>query len=130
MATGGTGMRLEGRVALVTGATGGIGRAIVGAFAAEGANLLLTGRRTAMDGTPDGARYLGGDLLDENFVERLTGVARETFGRLDILVNCHGLQHNSDLRVGIGNPDSITPRRRSTRGSAHRADPAGGRRAD
>jgi hypothetical protein len=32
--------------------------------------------------------------------------------------------------VGIGNPDSITPRRRSTRGSAHRADPVGERRAD
>jgi NAD(P)-dependent dehydrogenase (short-subunit alcohol dehydrogenase family) len=92
-------MRLEGRVALVTGATGGIGRAIVGAFAAEGANLLLTGRRAVIDRTPDGARYLGGDLLDETFVERLTGMARETFGRLDILVNCHGLQYDSDLRA-------------------------------
>jgi dihydroanticapsin dehydrogenase len=92
-------MRLEGRVTLITGATGGIGRAIADAFAAEGARLVLTGRRSEPGRLPKGARYLGGDVLDEAFVERLTAAARESFGRLDILVNCHGLQFDSDLRT-------------------------------
>lgn len=92
-------MRLEGRVALVTGSTGGIGRAIAGAFGDEGARLLLTGRRAEPGALPSGARYLGGDVLDEAFVRRLMSTAREAFGRLDILVNCHGLQYDSDLRT-------------------------------
>jgi NAD(P)-dependent dehydrogenase (short-subunit alcohol dehydrogenase family) len=92
-------MRLSGRVALVTGATGGIGRAIAEAFAAEDATLFLTGRRATMEGIPSGARYLGGDLLDEAFVKQLIRAVGGTFGRLDILVNCHGLQYNSDLRT-------------------------------
>jgi NAD(P)-dependent dehydrogenase (short-subunit alcohol dehydrogenase family) len=96
---GGPFMRLEGRVTIITGATGGIGRAIADAFAAEGARLVLTGRRSEPGPLPKGARYLGGDVLDEAFVERLTAAARDSFGRLDILVNCHGLQFDSDLRT-------------------------------
>lgn len=90
-------MRLEGRVALVTGATGGIGRAIARAFAAEGARMLLTGRKTEPGDIPGGAHYLAGDLLEEAFVEGLMARAQAAFGRLDILVNCHGLQYDSDL---------------------------------
>ena len=90
-------MRLSGEVALLTGATGGIGKAIAMRFAEEGARLVLTGRRSDPGSLPDGALYQAGEILDEEFVERLVGTARSTFGRLDILVNCHGVLFDSDL---------------------------------
>lgn len=90
-------MRLDGKVAIVTGASGGIGRAIAEAFAEAGARQLLTSRSERPDGLPADAAYLAGDILDEAFVERLVGEARERFGRLDVLVNCHGKQFDSEL---------------------------------
>ena len=90
-------MRLDGKVALVTGASGGIGRAIVDAFADAGARQVLTSRSAQPDALPLEATYLAGDILDEAFIERLVGEARERFGRLDILVNCHGKQFDSEL---------------------------------
>ena len=92
-------MRLAGKVALITGASGSIGSAIGRAFTSEGANLVLTGRRTDPGSIPDGSAYLAGDILDEEFVANLVERARSTFGRLDVLVNCHGLQYDSDLLV-------------------------------
>src|SRR5215471_8275063 len=74
--------RLEGKAALVTGATSGIGLAIAERFAAEGAKLLLTGRNEK-SGT-DLARRLGADLVERT-------VAR--FGRIDILINNAGVEH-------------------------------------
>jgi NAD(P)-dependent dehydrogenase (short-subunit alcohol dehydrogenase family) len=90
-------MRLTGKVALITGASGGIGKAIATVFKQEGADLILTGRRTDPGWIPEGARYRPGDVLDEDFVVSLVGGARSTFGRLDILINCHGRQYDSDL---------------------------------
>ncbi|HXG39747.1 MAG TPA: glucose 1-dehydrogenase [Candidatus Limnocylindrales bacterium] len=90
-------MRLADRTAIVTGASGSIGRAIAHAFAREGARLVLSGRRSDPGGLPDGATYVAGDLADEAFVEALVATCRETHGRIDILVNCHGLQHEAEL---------------------------------
>jgi NAD(P)-dependent dehydrogenase (short-subunit alcohol dehydrogenase family) len=90
-------MRLRGKRALVTGASGGIGRAISSAFAAEGATLVLTGRRSVADPTPAKSQYISGNILDEDFVERLMRAVRELHNGLDILVNCHGVQFESDL---------------------------------
>jgi short-subunit dehydrogenase len=76
--------RLDGTV-LVTGATGGIGRAIAQAFAARGASLIVTGRRAdalASLGQELGARTIECDLADRSAVERLADAA----GQLDVLV--------------------------------------------
>jgi 3-oxoacyl-[acyl-carrier protein] reductase len=96
-------MLLEGRVALVTGASRGIGAAIARAFAAQGATLLLCARNEAVDdlarelgdaGQP--ARALRGDLADPAFAKELIGAARKEYGRLDVLVNNAGI-----LRQGL-----------------------------
>ncbi|MGH3042270.1 MAG: SDR family NAD(P)-dependent oxidoreductase [Gaiellaceae bacterium] len=89
--------RLAGKVALVTGATGGIGRAIVHTFAEEGASLVLSGTRNLFDEIPARTAYLPGDISDESYVSELIGVAAGRFGRLDLLVNAHGVDHHSDL---------------------------------
>lgn len=90
-------MRLDDKVAIVTGATGGIGMAIGEAFSTAGATQLLTGRREHVDELPARATYLAGDILDEAFVERLIAHAVERFGRVDVLVNCHGYQFDSRI---------------------------------
>jgi NAD(P)-dependent dehydrogenase (short-subunit alcohol dehydrogenase family) len=90
-------MRLDDNVAIVTGATGGIGRAIADTFSSAGAKQLLTGRREHIDDMPPQAAYIAGDVLDEAFVERLIAHAIERFGRVDVLVNCHGYQFDSRI---------------------------------
>jgi NAD(P)-dependent dehydrogenase (short-subunit alcohol dehydrogenase family) len=89
--------KLEGCVAIVTGATGGIGRAIVTALAEEGVRLVLGGKRPTPQELPDRAVYLPGDVCDEPYPARLVELALEEFGGLDILVNSHGLDFHSGL---------------------------------
>ncbi len=75
---------IDGRV-LVTGATGGIGHAIARAFAARGAELLVTGRRADVLGplaSELGARALACDLADRDAVRRLAAEA----GEVDVLI--------------------------------------------
>lgn len=91
--------RLGGKVAWVTGAGSGIGEAAAVALAAEGAAVVLTGRRAeplqrvadriAADGGT--ARAEPGDLTQAATVERIVGGIQRSFGRLDILVNNAGL---------------------------------------
>jgi len=86
---------LKDRVALVTGAGSGIGRAIAGLFSEQGARVLVndvasTGLQVAdeIDGT-----FLQADLSNLQEVRDLSRRALEVFGRVDILVNNAGLQH-------------------------------------
>ncbi len=88
-------MRLKDRVAIVTGGSRGIGRAIAQALAREGARLAVTattleGARAAAEelrALGAGALPLAVDVSREDEVARMVEQTTETFGRIDILVN-------------------------------------------
>jgi NAD(P)-dependent dehydrogenase (short-subunit alcohol dehydrogenase family) len=87
---------LEGRSALVTGATSGIGCAIAREFAACGARLMLTGRNEAAGAALAadlGAHFLAGDIVDPAFPDRLVAETVRAFGSLDVLINNAGINH-------------------------------------
>jgi 2-keto-3-deoxy-L-fuconate dehydrogenase len=81
-------MRLVGRKGLVTGACGGIGRAIVAKLRSEGAAVAAAD--IALDGL-DAEALLPGDLADADYCDGLPVRAAETLGGLDILVNNAGV---------------------------------------
>jgi NAD(P)-dependent dehydrogenase (short-subunit alcohol dehydrogenase family) len=86
--------RLKDRIALITGASRGIGRAVAVAFAREGAHvLLLACARTALEEVDDAIKASGGNatliplnLTDGKRVDALGPTLYERFGRLDVLV--------------------------------------------
>ena len=96
-------MKLKDRVAMITGAASGIGRATAALFAAEGASLVLTdidGDRLASHAaTLDGAEILSrrADVARGADVEALAAAALERFGRIDILCNIAGRGSFGDL---------------------------------
>ena len=88
----------EGRVALITGAGGGIGRTLALRLSELGFRLALLGR--SMDklravaeaaGQAEGALLIPGDLTEPTFVQGVIGRVVENFGRLDVLVNNAGI---------------------------------------
>lgn len=101
------GGRLAGRIALITGASRGIGAAVAKRFAAEGAHLILTARTTgALEEIDDAIRAKGGqatlvpfDMLEYEKIDQLGGAIAQRFGRLDVLVGNAG-------RLGILSPMS------------------------
>jgi len=86
--------RLENRIALVTGASRGIGRAVAKHFASEGAHVIAVARtQGALEELDDEIRGLGGtatlvpaDLTDHGRIEQIGAAVFERFGHLDILV--------------------------------------------
>jgi NAD(P)-dependent dehydrogenase (short-subunit alcohol dehydrogenase family) len=82
--------RLDGKVAVITGATSGIGLATARRFAAEGARLFLTGRRekelvAAIDEVAHGARGIQGDVANLGDLDRLFAIVKDEAGAIDIL---------------------------------------------
>src|SRR5688500_10170695 len=92
-------MRLIGKVAIVTGAGRGIGRAIARGYAREGADLVIAeldaeaGRDAAgeVDGLGRRARFIETDVSRTDQIERMVGAAIAEFGRIDVLVNNAGI---------------------------------------
>ena len=95
--------RLDGRIALVTGATRGIGRAVAMAYAQAGAHLILTGRtagaleelddeiRAAVGGTREPSSLITLNLKHGDKIDGLGPALYQRFGKLDILVSCAGI---------------------------------------
>jgi 3-oxoacyl-[acyl-carrier protein] reductase len=97
-------MRLEGRVAIVTGGARGIGRAYTERFLREGASVQIADVDDAHGTTTvDELRELGAvdyahcDVADPDSVEACVAAARERFGRIDILVNNAALYGDWDM---------------------------------
>jgi len=92
-------MKLADRIAVVTGAAKGMGRDICLTLAREGANVAIAAREAApLEALGREIEALGRkvvvvptDVTDETAVERLVARARETFGRIEILVNAAGV---------------------------------------
>lgn len=85
---------LDGKIALVTGAGTGIGKAIAERFAAEGARVVVTGRRLEPlqeVATAIGGLAIAGDVSIEEDAKSMVAQAVEAFGGLDILVNNAGI---------------------------------------
>ena len=100
-------MKLEGKVAIVTGGGGGIGRAIALRFTREGAGVLVAGpteekvRGVEKEILDSGGRAVAvhADVAEEADVQRMVAAVVSAFGRIDILVN----------NAGIAGPTALVP---------------------
>ena len=91
-------MRFEGKKAIVTGGSRGIGRAVAARLASEGAEVLVTGRSSealeeaVRQSRSDGHAMtsLAADMADADAIDRIVETAGERLGRIDILINNAG----------------------------------------
>jgi NAD(P)-dependent dehydrogenase (short-subunit alcohol dehydrogenase family) len=108
------GKQLQGRVAIVTGASSGIGRGIAEVFASEGAKTVLVARRAELlEEVAAGIKAKGGqalalpaDLTKETEIVELFRKSVQTYGRLDVLVNNAGVathKNTEDISIDYWN---------------------------
>ena len=96
-------MKLKDKVALITGAGSGIGRAIATLFAQEGARVIVNDLREsaaretvdALGAAGSGARAIAADVADSAQVKAMFAVVEREFGSLDVLVNNAGIAGTS-----------------------------------
>ena len=98
-------MRLQNKVALITGAGSGIGRETALLFAQEGADIVVVdvndagGQETVqmiMDGGGGRAIYVHADVSKARDCERMVAAAEDVFGKLNVLFNNAGIMHSAD----------------------------------
>jgi 3-oxoacyl-[acyl-carrier protein] reductase len=108
-------LQLQGKVAIITGSSRGLGLASARALAAEGASVVMCARGAARleeaaesvrrdAGRPDAVLAVQADLASEEGIERLVASAVEKFGGVDILVNNVGLGRGAGL---LDTPDDV-----------------------
>jgi len=103
------GKRLEGKVAIVTGASSGIGYASALLFAAEGAKLVVGARRaseldrlvTEINAAGGEAVALAGDVRSEDYARELVDLAVKRYGRLDVAFNNAGTLGEGGASTGV-----------------------------
>ncbi len=118
---------MSGRVALITGASRGIGRAVATRFAAEGAHVILIARTVGgLEEVDDEIKAAGGeatlvpcDLTDFEAIDTLGPALLERFERLDVFVGNAGA-------LGMMTPSPITMPRSGTRSLTSTSMPTGG----
>jgi 3-hydroxybutyrate dehydrogenase len=100
---------LEGRAAIVTGSTSGIGLGIARALAVAGAAVMLNGfgdrneielqRQSLADAHDVDVAYSDADMADATAIERMAEQAERRFGQIDIVVNNAGIQHVASVET-------------------------------
>ncbi len=96
--------RLAGKVAVITGAGSGIGRASAKLFVAEGAKVVVAeidaalGEASAREAGAS-ARFVKTDVTDEDSVKQMVQQAKDAFGHVDVLLNCAGGSLREDSPV-------------------------------
>ncbi len=99
-------MSLNGKTALITGSTSGIGLAIAKGFAANGVNIVMNGfgdpeiieqERTSLESHGVKAIYHNADMTKPAEIKSMIEAAEKEFGAIDILVNNAGIQHVSPI---------------------------------
>jgi 3-oxoacyl-[acyl-carrier protein] reductase len=106
-------MRLQGKVAIVTGAGSGFGEGIAKRFAAEGAKVVVNdvavanGERVAREIAAAGgtATFCAGDVSRDADVARLVATAIATYGDLDVVVNNAGVTHRNQPLLDVSEED-------------------------
>ena len=101
--------KLDGKVAIITGASSGIGEATAETLAAEGASVVVAARREdrlselveRINGNGGKALSVAADVADEGQAHELIRRAKDEFGRVDILVNNAGVMQLSAVEKGL-----------------------------
>jgi NAD(P)-dependent dehydrogenase (short-subunit alcohol dehydrogenase family) len=94
---------MDGRVALVTGASGGLGARFASVLSAAGARVALTARRAGelaqVAATVDGGAWIAGDLTSDDFRVELIERVHAELGPVDVLVNNAGVSDDGRLEL-------------------------------